>query len=361
MSKNKKKNKKKMSPQTLENIKTGFGTIISNDAVIKSARNMKGPLDLIPIGLGLVAVVLSVLPTLVSRLNVQGSSAVFASPVGLYDQGVANFVDTLVYDPANDSSREISLTIENGTYKLSTEDRNKLLNGDQWYTVSRYSMGSTEPVFEVFFNYEGSNVTDNEFLTRLNEYKNPFSGEARGDDSVKSPLASYLYFGMNTIAFRKIVPGKTTLGLNGRYDKLNGVNFTALAKQLREEKKLDPTNAKYVEEVTKFFTDVMNRSYEPDKMVQTWQYTGIFAGVNFGLIILFGAIIFIMTRGKKNPYRIFTFWETQKMAYWASFTPALLSMAIGFFMTQYAFIFFMFTFGMRMMWMSMRSLRPVAQ
>lgn len=359
MSKNKKKkNQKRMSPEAVDRLKTGFATILSNDACIKAGREMKGPLDLIPITIALASVVLAVLPTFTSRINVQGSAVVFNGASANYEQGVSDLLHTLVYDE-NGAERGTALTlkIEGGTFSLTTQDRDTLLGGpDRWYTVNR---ASTEaPMFEVYFNQ--SSFSDDKFFQYIDEYKNPFTGESRGTESDKAFKCSYLVFGKEWIRFRKRNDTVATAALSGRYDRLEGRNFTQFALSLKE-KGLDYTSIKYQEEVRNYMIDLINLSYETDKIAGTWQYTGIFAGIDLGLIILFGAITFLMTRGKKNPFRIYTFWETQKMAYWASFTPALLAMILGFWLTQYAFIFFMFAYGMRMMWMSMRSLRPIQQ
>ena len=360
MSNNKKKKRKGLSNETLSKIKNGFGTILSNEAVIKSAREMKGPLDLIAIGLALASIVLSVLPTFISRINIKASSAVFSSPVALYDQGVSEFIDALVYDPATGAERAQALELkisEAGTFSFSKEDQVALTGGeDKWFTLTRAS--TSTPVFEVFFNNNDA-LEDNTFFDRIYTNKNPYTGEERTAD-VKTVQTSYMAFGKNNIRFQRVIVGQTTAVLPGRYDRLGGTDFTAKAKELRAAG-LSPAQAEYVTKVTEYMSNIINLSYETDKVAGAWQYTGIFAGVNTGLIVLFGLVIFLMTRGKKNPFRIINFWETQKIAYWACFTPAIISMIGGFLLTQYAFIFFMFTFGMRMMWMSMRSLRPVVQ
>jgi len=361
MSKNKKKKKtRRISPQTLDRLKTGFGTIISNDAVIRAAREWKGPIDILPIGLALASVVLAILPTFVSRMNVQGAAAIFSTPVAAYDQGLAQFENALVYD-ADGNPRELTLTIESdGTFHFSKEDRVALTGGEEaWFTVKHQA--TNLPVFEVFFNT--TNFTDAEFYTSIDKNFNPYTQVNRdtSEGAKEEFRASYMAFGKESIRFRKRSENGTAFtGLTGRYDRLAGTNFTTLAKEL---KALDVpyTNKDYLKKVSDFYANVVTQSFETDKIASAWSYTGIFAGVDLGLIILFGGVIFLMTRGKKNPFRIYTFWETQKMAYWAAFTPSLLAMALGFWMTNYAFIFFMFAYGMRMMWMSMRSLRPAPQ
>jgi hypothetical protein len=47
------------------------------------------------------------------------------------------------------------------------------------------------------------------------------------------------------------------------------------------------------------------------------------------------------------------------MGYWAALAPALLALIIGFsWNNSYALFFFLFLYGLRIMWMSMHSLSP---
>lgn len=362
MSKNKKKqNKRKQNSQALANVRLGFSTLISNDAVIRASREWKMPVDLLPISLALASVVIAILPTFVSRMNTQGASAVFTAPTANFEQGLSNFMETLVYDGDTARDTPIELYIDDaGHFQLSNKEA--LTGGNKWYTYNRIEDAEKVRVFEVFFN-DIPNMEDDTFYSNIDLNKDPYTLLPR--DTVEEGVTdtyrcSYLAFGKNTIRFRKRSEVKTAYSITGDYSRLHGFNFTQIAKDLKAENHRAYETA-YNTKMREVFSDVINRSYENIKNTAAWQYTGIFAGIDTGLIVLFGVVLFLMTRGKKNPFRIYTFWETQKMAYWAAFTPAVLSMAVGFWLTQYAFIFFMFTYGMRMMWMSMRSMRPAAE
>jgi hypothetical protein len=92
----------------------------------------------------------------------------------------------------------------------------------------------------------------------------------------------------------------------------------------------------YNNEIKATFKQFFNDGFETTKTSQAWIWTGIMAGVYAAFIIFMGLMIFLMTRGKNNPYRIYTFWQTQKMAYWAAPTPAVLAMGLGFAFSSYA-------------------------
>ena len=88
----------------------------------------------------------------------------------------------------------------------------------------------------------------------------------------------------------------------------------------------------------------------------TWRSTGIILGVDAGVILLMGVMVFILTRGKNNPFRIYSFWDGQKIAYYACLTPGILAL-FGFLMSNMAMMLFILAAGVRVMWLSMRTLR----
>lgn len=363
MSKKKKRKPiKTVNPETWKNVKLGLSTLISNDGCIQAARTFHGPADLIPIGLTLVAVVLAVLPTFVSQMNAKQSSYIFGSASANYEAGLAEFSQSLVYDDhgvKRDTPLSLSINDEGTAYQISDADLAALNNGANWYTVTRTTDAGTKPVFEVYFN--NTDYSDADFISLINAYKDPWNeGKTRdASGTIAEYQCSYLAFGKEGITFRKRTESSSFTGLTGVYKRLAGYNLTTIAKELSDAGH-HATSKIYLNRMHDEFVKIIDDSTLDAKIGAVWAYVGIFAGVDMGLIVLFGAILFLMTRGKNNPFRVINFWETQKMSYWACFTPSLLAMILGFFMSQYAMLFFMFAFGMRMMWMSMRSMRPQA-
>jgi hypothetical protein len=74
-----------------------------------------------------------------------------------------------------------------------------------------------------------------------------------------------------------------------------------------------------------------------------------------------GLMMFLLTRGKRNPNRNLNFWITTKIAAWICFTPAVLAMIVGFVWSAAAGIGFIVLMGLRTMWLSMRQLSPAMQ
>ncbi|MEE3464307.1 MAG: hypothetical protein VZR75_00630, partial [Candidatus Enteromonas sp.] len=117
----------------------------------------------------------------------------------------------------------------------------------------------------------------------------------------------------------------------------------------------------YIADTKKAWSNYLDKAAEKQIIGSAWKMTGLMAAIFVFFVFFMGLMIFIMTRGKNNPYRIYTFWMTQKMSYWAAFTPALLGMIIGFFVNATILQFlFIILFGFRIMWLSMKTLRPQA-
>jgi hypothetical protein len=143
-----------------------------------------------------------------------------------------------------------------------------------------------------------------------------------------------------------------------RFEDLVKQNTHGKAYDVPREK-VDATNYDtYQQEIVDTYKVFFNEGYETTKIQGAWMWTGIMAAVYVVFIVFMGLMIWLMTRGKNNPYRIYTFWETQKMSYWAAFTPAVLACGLGFAFSTYALFIFILFYGMRIMWMSMKNLRP---
>ena len=116
-----------------------------------------------------------------------------------------------------------------------------------------------------------------------------------------------------------------------------------------------------VKSIYNYYKGVFDNTYLDQKNVTKWNTTLIYLGVYAGLMLFLGLMIFLLTRGKNNPFRTYNFWVCQKIAYTLGFTPALLAMVLGFIIGanmigQMAFIMLL---SLRVMWASMRQLRPM--
>ena len=184
------------------------------------------------------------------------------------------------------------------------------------------------------------------------------------DDSTVKRSASFIIYGKYTyICYLYALNSSTAKAtMYGDYKTYEvGYNFKNLAvfEDLTKANADTPAKYKaYTEGVWSNWKKYFNDGYHANKMKALWQTTLIMFAINFGITIFMGAMMFILTRGKNNPFRVFNFWETQKMAYWAVPTPAILGMVLGFIIKNFAQVTFPLVLGLRVMWLAMRTLRP---
>jgi hypothetical protein len=105
----------------------------------------------------------------------------------------------------------------------------------------------------------------------------------------------------------------------------------------------------------KFFDD----SYAYSRSVLIVAQSSLMLVVNAIMAFMMSLVIFIMTRGKNNPNKHFTFGQTMKIGAWALLSPALLTVVAGALFPEFAGTAFVLFVGLRLMWLSSKYLRPV--
>ena len=351
-----KKQKKKGNPELRAKVLRGLSTLIKNDAVVDVGRNWKWYL---PVVLAILSIIIAVIPILTQNMSVQAGNSFFGTSYG-YETGLVHFQEEI-------DDKNVSLVIADKKLTNpgdSWASQIKTEADEPWYTYKQ--TGTNEVTFEVFYNYT-ANISDTDFLNRITGNKNPFTEAVRSlkdDGSAKPYITAFLFLGKESFycSSRKL-DGSQGASVSGLYDHHEGLDLKILAKKTIAGADIAAEKfgtREYLSIVTASWTTFVNDGYNSTKVKRAWSMTGIVAGIDAGGIILMGLLLFLLTRGKRNPYRIFTFWQTQKMSYTASFTPAILGMILGFIMSQFASFSFLIVFAFRIMWMSMRTLSPTA-
>lgn len=349
----------------MKNFKLIMKSLINNDACIEGGRTKRWFFAVI---FAVLSLVMAVLPIMVTSLQAQGSDFTAGNYLYNYDNAIVAFSDSLK---------------DNNLSMVVSEDANGrflAVDKSQWetaYTANAYKQyvhlnNDSKVDFEVYYTEAvGQEFVD--YYTLVSQNKSPIDGSWReAADTARS--TSYLIFGRERMVGQLFQPGNTTAlsGVSGDYLKLDlGFDFKSLATveidgvtyvTSHDDKFSEPNGFlsidAYRSQIQNRWNDVYDAVYYNTKMVTARDSTLIMLGVDALLIFFMGLMIFILTRGKRNPFRIYTFWETQKIAYWASFTPSLLALIFGFIFTEYAVMIFVMLIGVRIMWMSMKSLKP---
>lgn len=343
----------------MKNLKLFFRNIVSNPASIEGGRTKGWWWAVI---IAVVSVLLAITPVFVTNITTSGTKFVDGT-LYEYNYGTVRFseflydndLDFVIADDPQDPSKKF-LTTSLSQWQEATKDN----------TLNRfeYKNNQGKRMFEVYY----TDLSGNDFTNYATSIKNnkvpgsidsPIDGEK---DSLRSTsfivfgkhnVISYLYSSASTNPIGSFYGDYMNLSVDSNLKNwgvftLDGVKYAP---------DLDNDMSIYVPHVWNTWKSFFGASSHNTRMNSTWTTTGIIAAVDAGLVLFMGVVIFLLTRGKNNPFRIYTFWECQKIVYWASFTPGLLSLILGFMMSSYSIIFFVMFVGLRMMWMSMKNLR----
>lgn len=351
----------------MKNFKLIMKSLINNDACIEGGRTKKWYFALIFIVLSLV---LAILPIMVTSLQAQGSDFTNLSYLYNYDNAIVAFSDHL---EDNNLSMVVSEDANGRFLNVDSEAWDNVQSGPKNIFKQYVHLNNDDEIdFEVYY----TSAVGEEFVnyyTLVSENKSPLNGLPRDLDATARSI-SYLIFGRERMVGQLFQPGNTTAlsGVSGDYLNLElGLDLKTLATVVlndityvtsQDAKFSEVGGALLAEQYRKAVISKWNVVYDDiyynTKMTTARDSTLIMLGVDALLIFFMGLMIFILTRGKRNPFRIYTFWETQKISYWASFTPSLLALIFGFIFTEYAVMIFVMLIGVRIMWMSMKSLKP---
>jgi maltodextrin utilization protein YvdJ len=353
-------------------VKFFFGSWINNDYCVEG-RNKKWYWAVL---IALLSTFLAILPISISYFNTQGESFFNTSLYG-YENSLVAFDETM-------NEKNIHLTINNNTLTITGwEDAFK---ADGGVYLHKYTTTVNELPTTTTTDSNGSTVTSTgttpvSVQTEVIDFAvyNLTSDDTAAAD-IASVMASADPAGNSTYSINAMFltstgfyafkhPTSTTISVAKdapyKWDsaKIQGKDLASLvSKDITTDisygvaKKDDV--AGYTAATLSAWKNLFNETRNSTRISMAWQYTGIFSGVFAALAVILGLTVFLMTRGKSNPFRVYTFWECQKIAYWASLAPAILAMILSFSLPAYAMIYYIFFYGMRIMWMSMRSLRP---
>lgn len=300
----------------MKNVKLFFKTLVSNNAAIDAGRKKPWYAALI---IFLISIVLSVIPSTVLELNKQGNK---------------NF------EPYTYSARE-ALTMFSQDLKTNHSDQMIVIKNDKDSTlVANDTVSYTWNSDSVTFKFKYS--SNEEAATLISAYN--------------EEQVSYFIFTIDTVYIHIVNPNQ--------HDQ-TVVNLVCLNayKKVGERDIIDSyvssdDETESVEKTWDNWKVLIKKLYNQTRLKSAGMQLAIMSAVNVGIILIMGFMVWVLTRGKNNPYRIFNVWECYKIVFWAGFTPALLTTGLGFLIKTFASTIFPLFLGVRVMWLSMKSLRP---
>ena len=349
-----------MKERTKEVLRDGFGVLINNAAAIRGAKN--GPLWL-TIVFFVLSLFLPVLPIFIAQANVNGSTF-----LNKYTYGLEKTLTQMAID-LKDRNVEFDLGVD---HLLTIKEEGNVVAADTYGSEKAFATYVNKATgqydFMLYISSARTSAEKKVVDTAINakQYKSG-SVEAADADSVNPYTPSYMI--VFPESFYMVLYGNNTTkaiasSYNGDYKTMEATS-TGLTDLLTVKDKdgnviaQDILNEDYTNGFLKNFKKVLDKSYETLKITNLWGTSGIYLAIFFGLSVVMGFIMWILTRGKNNPNNYFTPWLTQKIEARLALSPAIITLIGGFFLTAQAPLFFILTLGLRVMWISMKELRPV--
>lgn len=357
------KKKKKMNPETKANLKNIFGSLYSNQRAIDGARHNRWWVALI---MFVLSVLIPIIPITVNASKLYGTS--------FFSGGLKSFDTTITAFSIETHSEDVALTVNdagnlidaNETWKTTYNYYNSDNTGVQYHYLNTNSEQYDLLVYYVDPLLYGSafSNTANEILAK--QYivggSTLYVAPTEEESSTETPTLyrpTTIIFGLERVVLAVYQPNTTTLYGTVNGDYLNTEVGTVLQDFALVDGELAEINsATDVAAVkTQWFT-FFDEAYVTFKDNQILFNTLLALGIYIVLGGFMGLMIFLLTRGKKNIFHIYTFGDCEKIAAWSMVSPALLSLILGFIFTDYAMMFFIILLGLRVMWLSMKQLRP---
>ncbi len=346
-----------MNPKAKKFLSNFFFGLFSNEHAIEGAKSNPWWVGLI---IALFAVTLPVIPITVAQAKTYGSSFL-AKNVYRFDQNIANVTVDL-------ASANKEFTVENAqlNYYIGNEKQTVETTEDKT-PVAQHISASTNQYELVVYYTQREGAALKAFVTDINNLTYKIGTTEAPEEDYEGSLyaSSYIVLSSSGI-YTKINKEDSTDAGSNTYtnfttDWKHMEGYKLIAGALPEGKTAAQVNLNSTEDVSAIFKNwktYYNKSYLSQKTYNTWMTSLLFLGIYVALEFVMGLLVFLLTRGKNNMFNYLKFIDTHKMVWWASLAPAILAMIVGFIFSNFAQLIFIVLLGLRIMWLSMKQLRP---
>ena len=349
---------KKLSKEAKFNLKTGFGTLVSNQSCIEAGKSLPWWIAII---IGLVASFIPVIPVMTSIANTNGETFISST----YNYSFDKNATILNVDLKN---RGIEFEVGDDHY-LTYKENGAVVNPTEPQKLSEYI--NPESGQYDYIAYWLVDTLDKSISNYYNEYTTTqyvinTTNVRHGDDPEGTtyyiPTMFFYYKDGNALYLAKANSTSAANKFSG--DFINVAGGTKLVERLLSvegiavPETINDISRPYVAGVYKNYKAFYNESYLDIKSKSLINSTFIYWGIYLGLTLFLGFLIFLLTRGKRNFNNYLKWYQCLSIAGWASFSPGVLAMILGFMLTSYAIMFYILLMGVRIMWLSMKQLSP---
>ena len=327
----------------MKNLKLILRSLISNHACIEGGRKKPWYFAIIMV---FFSMILALVPIFVQTITRQGDSIVSSNSYEL-DVASERFLE-------NARDNGIEMVVKNKQLIVDEEKWNatyldKDPSGNYCYVHYHKDAVSGIEFADLGVYYVPEVKLTDEKLNLITTFPDNVNVDEQGNPKRANRNYSFMLFTEKRVIVYVYAAAKTSgqsIGtIYGDYENLEeGYSINSILTE----------NSKDTWENWKFF---FRKAYDNNRLKLTWQTTLMMFGINAGITIFMGFMLWVLTRGKNN-LRWFGLWETQKIVYWTSISPAILTTGLGFLISSFSQVMFPLLLGVRIMWLSMKLLRP---
>jgi len=314
-----------------QNIKLFLSTLISNNSAIDAGRKKPWYAAIIVF---FISILLAVIPSTVIELQKHGDKN-FASNTYYAAEATTLFAK----DVANGKFGDKLLV-----YKV---DKQSTLLADE--TVSAYYEFTVENQ-KIGFAFQYCNNDE-----RIEYYSNAF-----GPGTSENPGAnvSYILFSPDKVYISLLDPSNPSLAKRVLtlpcIDAYKKVGEKDIVNAYEEGSSSSDT----INKTWSNWKTLIKNFYNQARLRNAGIQLAVSSAIDAVVVLIMGLMVWILTRGKNNPYHLFSVWHCFATAFWAALTPAILTVGLGFLIQSFASMMFPLLVGVRVMWLTMKSLRP---
>ena len=304
-----------------QNIKLFFTSLISNNACIDGGRKKPWYAAIL---LFFFSIILSVIPSSVIELQKHADKNFDSTTYGLSEASV--------------EFSEYLSTLEDNTFYVLKNGKETNLIATEEVHFERYNKQTSRVDFVFRYSY---NTNADYYINGYNEAS-----------------VNYVIFTEDTVYFSILDPNTP----DSTHPVLRFACINAYKKLERDDLKKalaqNEDKTQMANDTWSNWKGLIRKLYRQTRLRSAGIQLAICSIINVGVTLIMGFMIWILTRGKANPYRLFTVWQCFATSFWAAFTPGLLTVGLGFLIKNFASMMFPLLLGVRVMWLTMKSLRP---
>ena len=327
-------------------IKFIFSSLFSNDTIINESKKKPWWLAIIMI---IVSCVVALIPSITSVLNYNGSDIITRTDNYNLDYSLKTFTYEYLRKDGS-TAPKLEMSINDGILTASSEETIEIKYEDEITLLVSYVKDAdklTQRIDTLKTSYpvaaaEGqkSALYNMLLLTQENIYLYVYAKDA-----------SCTYTQTNNMRTVQTSDSPVTV-VTGTFEKISAslTNFNNYFDTTL------PESEAYKQALEKW-TNLFDEAYKTVKQSAALTSAGVYLLLDLGIVVIMSLTVFFLSRTKSS-IRKFGYFESLKMILFASLSPALLSLILGFLIPSMQTMGFVLFFGLRITWLGMKATSP---